>query len=275
MENFWKHTYFNTYYYSNIIDNVLTGQAELLGFVSDFLSENYSFVLPFSKQSTFHGFIQYIVSRFLDEEMNDHDQHAFRRYQLTGKLPALYAELLLKVYGIGYPFEAERADGGALSYSDIEEYQESILITGHQEELCEKIADEVFYILFNNRDLLIRISRLAAGYVLEMDKHSLDLLDAGEYWPLFSAPGRLRRVNIPQWCRQAVYFREKGRCCLCGSDLTTILRSAVRAHYDHMVPLYHGGLNDVSNIQLLCSVCNLKKGRKDIETSAFYFKWYQ
>ena len=274
MKDFWEHTYFNTYYYSNIIDNVLSGDIEFLGFISDYFSDNHSFIRPFRKQSAFHQFIGYIIFRFLDQDMHEYDQRAFKRYEMLGQLPPLYAEQLLSVYGIGSPFEYETTDGRRLSYQDIEEYHESLMMIGELEELCIRIADEVFYILFNNRDLLIRFNRLVAGYVAEMDKDTFDEYDVNEYWPLFSRFGRLLRASIPEWCKETIYFREKGRCCLCGIDLTALLRTGNKAHYDHMVPLYYGGINDVSNIQLLCSICNLKKGRKDIETSVFYFKWY-
>ena len=44
-------------------------------------------------------------------------------------------------------------------------------------------------------------------------------------------------------------------------------------HYDHMVPLEQGGMNDVTNIQLLCSSCNLSKGTFSA-TSNIYQNWY-
>lgn len=275
MEEFWEHTYYNTYYYSNIIDNILTGDIELIGFISDYFNENYSFLIPFEKYSAFHKFIEYIIYRFVYEDMNEHDEKAFKFYERDGIEFRLYVEKLLSVYGIGSSFDWESKEGSKLKYEDIEAYHNSIIESGELEMLCKQIAHEVFYILFNNRDLLIRFNQIVAGYVVDMDKDMFDEYDVNEYWPLFRQRGKLRRVNIPEWCKEAVFFREKGRCCLCGTDITALLRTGNQKHYDHMVPLFYGGINDVSNIQLLCSACNLKKGRKDIETSAFYFKWYE
>ena len=46
-----------------------------------------------------------------------------------------------------------------------------------------------------------------------------------------------------------------------------------KVHYDHIVPLDQGGINDVSNIQLLCEKCNLTKGTKSI-TNNIYQNWF-
>ena len=45
-------------------------------------------------------------------------------------------------------------------------------------------------------------------------------------------------------------------------------------NYDHIVPLAKGGLNDVTNLQLLCSTCNLSKAGTEILTSDQYEAWY-
>lgn len=275
MKEFWEHRYFNTYYYSNIIDNILTGDIEMIGFISDFFNDNYGFVMPFEKYSAFHKFIEYIIYRFLNDDMIKYDEQAFKLYEQNGKLPKLYAEELLAEYEIGCPFDSETDGDTKLKYEDIEAYHDSITMTGELEELCEQIAHEVFYILFNNRDLLVRFNQIVAGYVADMDKDTFIDYDVEKYWPLFRQRGKLLRVNIPEWCKEAIFFREKGRCCRCGTDLTALLRTGNKEHYDHIVPLYYGGINDVTNIQLLCSTCNLKKGRKDIKTSAYYFKWYK
>jgi len=45
-------------------------------------------------------------------------------------------------------------------------------------------------------------------------------------------------------------------------DLSGLLDVAEdkEVQYDHIVPLENGGLNDISNLQLLCADCNLRKG---------------
>ncbi|WP_371824720.1 HNH endonuclease [Paracoccus sp. MA] len=40
--------------------------------------------------------------------------------------------------------------------------------------------------------------------------------------------------------------------------------------YDHIVPLARFGANDITNIQLLCEPCNLKKSAKDVSVSPLY-----
>jgi hypothetical protein len=274
MEEYLEHNYFNTYYYSNIIDNILTGDIELVGFISDFFTDNHGFLKPFEKYSAFHQFIKYIIFRFMEEEMNEYDQKAFEIFKNHGRLPKLYIDELFERYNVSYEFDDFREDDKPLTYDDIESYHEELDLTGYKEELYEKISHEVFYILFNNRDLLIRFNQIVAGYVTEFDEESFDEYDKDEYWSLFKSKGRLARVGIPVWCQDAVYHREKGKCCKCGTDLSAVLRTLNKKHFDHMVPLNLGGINDVSNIQLLCSTCNLEKGGTNIETSIYYLKWY-
>lgn len=45
--------------------------------------------------------------------------------------------------------------------------------------------------------------------------------------------------------------------CDCGASLKDGF------HRDHRVPLVAGGSNDITNIDLLCGPCNLRKGAKD------------
>lgn len=56
---------------------------------------------------------------------------------------------------------------------------------------------------------------------------------------------------------RALYARQRGCCAWCAASL------AGGFHRDHRVPLALGGANDISNIDLLCSACNLRKGAKD------------
>jgi 5-methylcytosine-specific restriction endonuclease McrA len=70
--------------------------------------------------------------------------------------------------------------------------------------------------------------------------------------------------------KRAVYHREQGRCATCKSDLSGLLRTVSDDQYDHIIPLACGGLNDVTNIQLLCENCNSAKSDNIIAPSGVY-----
>jgi HNH endonuclease len=72
---------------------------------------------------------------------------------------------------------------------------------------------------------------------------------------LAAPPGERNSRYIPQSVKIAVTQRDGGRCRQCGS--------AENLHYDHVIPHSRGGANTVSNIQLLCGGCNLRKGADD------------
>ena len=71
-----------------------------------------------------------------------------------------------------------------------------------------------------------------------------------------SAAGSFTPMEI-----SALYQEQGGRCAhpWCRVDLET------KFHRDHKVPLARGGSNFIENIQLLCALCNTKKGTKTAE----------
>lgn len=128
------------------------------------------------------------------------------------------------------------------------------------------VASQVFHVLFANRGTLLKFNELCAGYVL-----SASLSFAPER---FSKGDTLKRVNPPSWAKSAVFHRDKGRCTHCGCDLTKTINALPSAQYDHIVPLSRGGMNDVTNLQLLCSECNAMKGASPLPTRIVYDEWY-
>jgi hypothetical protein len=134
-------------------------------------------------------------------------------------------------------------------------------VSEHEDEtfsrLWEKMADEVFHLLFCNRSILLTFNAVLAEFRRER------------------GDGPSPRCRIPQWVKRAVYFRENGKCALCRRDLSGLVTIDPRQHYDHIVPLKRLGANDPCNIQLLCQGCNLVKGAYQARTSSVYEAWWQ
>ncbi|MEO1183870.1 MAG: HNH endonuclease [Cyanobacteria bacterium J06636_27] len=62
------------------------------------------------------------------------------------------------------------------------------------------------------------------------------------------------RISIPSAVRRYVLERNKYQCQSCGK-----LQVEASLTIDHIIPLSHGGSNDISNLQTLCFSCNRKK----------------
>ena len=262
-----QHNYFNTYYYSNIISNILNADFEVLGFIDSFFNDEeaiHHLARPFEKESALHAFIFHIIHNFFEEDMCNYDEKNFHS--------SLYADIVLKQFGItNYSLEEVIGERKPLQYSDVEEYHDELRLIGILEELYQKITNEIFYLLFNNRDVLLRYNSMVAQ---QMDFESNKTIEDDYVRRYFNKKGYLRTVRVPEWCKRSVFFRDRGKCCLCLKDLSGLLSPATDRHYDHIVPLVQGGLNDVSNLQLLCSICNLKKNKIHIITSDYYESWY-
>jgi len=60
------------------------------------------------------------------------------------------------------------------------------------------------------------------------------------------------RVSIPKQVRMFVWQRDRAQCVDCNSNHNL--------EFDHIIPLSKGGSNTERNLQLLCALCNRRKG---------------
>lgn len=152
-----------------------------------------------------------------------------------------------------------------------EYFTNDLMWSAQYAQLMDRMADEVFHVLFADRGVLAAVNAFVSSYI-----ESSYLRDVyPEFSHLFTASGRLRRKDIPQWVKRAVFHRERGYCAECGHNLSWILDSLARQHFDHVIPLAQGGLNDITNIQLLCERCNLAKASDLQETRLRYRRWLE
>ncbi len=282
--------FYETYYFANAITNVLRNQSDYLRALDDFYGDNKYLVLirPFSKFSALHCFISFVIDAIICDEVNYiqldiRQDEASRRANNIGGFGELNQSILpineaFQYYGINHiSFQDWLKEHGKdfleARDADVSDYYNDLRLEGEFDTLLEKAVQEVFFVIFQNRQLLLLFNEMIACQVTAGQYFVENLID-DEYQGYFASPGVLKRVNIPKWAKRAVYYRDRGLCTVCHCDLSGELNISSREHYDHIVPLAKGGLNDVSNIQLLCQDCNLKKQGNKKTTSDYYENWY-
>ncbi|MGC3818621.1 HNH endonuclease [Acinetobacter sp. G11] len=88
-------------------------------------------------------------------------------------------------------------------------------------------------------------------YVFDLEARWIDSDFEKKYGP---EPKNTVRQPLPRVIRETIFNRDGCICKHCGStsDLTV----------DHIIPVIHGGSDELDNLQTLCRSCNSKKGTK-------------
>ena len=76
-----------------------------------------------------------------------------------------------------------------------------------------------------------------------------------------------RREPIPRRTKGQLFRTQKGRCAYCGRS-----HRIDYLEIDHKLPVSRGGGDEVENLQLLCTSCNMRKG---IQTDQEFRRRYQ
>lgn len=276
--------FYETYYFCNVIHNILRDQFSYIRRLNDFYCDDQIFSLanPFQKYSTFHCFIEFVVEDIYSEEAFEIDldelackkknNDTVHQHYNFDKLPI---EKAFDFHEIKYQsFASHLADEGKLlsnfDLDDLDDFIEETRLSQSYEDLVRQTVKEVFHVLFQNRQLMLTFNDMLAR-ALEMNLDE-PVAENAVIW--FSRPGIIKRHTIPKWAQRAVFFRDRGRCVLCDKDLSGTINLDNHTNYDHIVPLAKHGFNDVSNLQLLCRECNQKKKDGNAITSNQYQSWY-
>lgn len=254
--------FFETYYFVNIIFNVLTHES--LDYMPRIHSwyENQEaelFLPPFSRWSVLHDFIAYVIE---DVMVEDFDESHIEKW----------LNLAFNHHGISFESYKDWLvnEGKSKDSDNFYEYLTELKLTESYEKLLHSMVDEIFYILFGNRTLLMALHTITSAAVQSLTWSEIP----EELVSFLKHEGVLKRVNIPEWAKRAVFFRDRGMCAQCQRDLSGIVNLESVENFDHIIPLALGGLNDVTNLQLLCRECNAKKGGAMLPASNFYQRWY-
>jgi hypothetical protein len=233
------------------------------------------FLPNWQKESVLHKFAHWVADEMFVEDtsgpyLQDYDEN-------NNPVRYLPVDIALNAYGIclDEPFKIPPPHGQVVQVSHnvtrweeshevadacYEYFMEDLRLSQPYAELLEQIADEVFHTMFHNRVALAGLNAYLSWHVDDLDPEGLD--DHPEIAKQFRTVGKLKRTAPPRWARRAVFFRDHGRCAWCGTDLSGLIDALPSSQFDHIIPLAAGGLNDVTNLQLLCQPCNGQKSAK-------------
>lgn len=259
--------YFDVYYLCQVANNLLKGNFERI--VNDFFepfSESHERENSFKKYSLLHDFCEWVTLAEIwreDSAIFDVVRGKSTKQCLHHKGGALWVDFALNYHcKNSYDFlswlaKAIKTETEDMQDSEIEElrldYLRFVQDTEDFDNCLTQIVDEMFFVLFQNREFLHSFNSFLARY------NNI----------------KKKRIPFPQWVKRAVFFRDRGKCVFCGKDLSGLqsIPENNSIHFDHIVSLSANGINDISNLQLACQNCNLEKGR-NCHTSFLYQQWY-
>ncbi|QFU94090.1 HNH endonuclease [Amycolatopsis sp. YIM 10] len=281
-----------TYYFVYQLDSFMSRESILSRAFGDEFSEGlHLYVAPFKRWTTLHLFTEFFIEQVLDE---DFDRASNTRYvrrdscsnQYCPASPAwLLSVDLMKSHG----FDVSEATHELGQWAEAGAYccpPPGDLGTGPDFDICvpeieggdyadfvRQLTEEVFFVFFANRSFLYKFNSHLASWVLHSDGQQV-LPDEDLFKKTNKSGSTLKRARIPEWAKRAVFFRDRGRCCKCERDLGGAYSPINRVEFDHIVPLAIGGLNDVTNLQMLCKTCNNDKRARRIEPGRVYERWF-
>jgi len=215
----------------------------------DVASQSESMARPYFKNLSHEGFLWFL------EDLGE----AARLSELFGDTKIL-TEMAEQISEINDLYEANEA-----------EYWTQVTRTGRR-KLVSRFSEIC-------RDLQDPLSRMKKNYAYEIADRILHdrelcnfiaqtIMDIG--FDGETTEGlRARWVGRERWparIKSILNARDRGECAACHTNLVQELRG--EAHIDHMFPIARGGCNDLVNLQLLCSTCNLRKLDREAEATS-------
>lgn len=265
--------YFDTYYFCSIAQYLMEEAdldfASTLAEFTDQMTEREDF----PKESYLHNFVEFMVERILFEQnkyMASDIGDAINESGYNSVILEEHKVFQRKCFGDDYRYTtfelailhyhgtiekmkewiAENVEENRFDYLEAAAEYTNYLEDNYY-DVIDNIKREVLYLLFQNRNFLMHFN--------------IFMSDALE--------GKSIRKNLPQWVKRAVFYRDNGKCVICQKDLSGLVdvEEDYEKQFDHIVPLEEGGLNDISNIQLMCRDCNRNKGTETYTSNVYRF----
>jgi len=210
---------------------------------------------------TYHSEFSYLLDKHFPREVIDALIEVFENYEYNN-------DELVKLNNRYHKYcEENEYDGAGDMDKEIDNLADDY-IDLFENELMSLVVDDIFNVLFQNKTFLRNFNMDIAKLI-----HELKIEEYPEY---LKKEGVVNRCTyLPQWMKRGVFYRDKGRCQICGKDLTGLLKPNNDKNFDHIIPLERGGSNDPTNFQLTCESCNSKKGDRNCDTKDIVIPFWE
>lgn len=233
-----KYKFDSIYRFLDIVSNAVENDVEFWNYNEDAFIES---VIKFQKNTLLHIYSCTTLLNYYSEYFKDNEDIIEELDEISDW------QSLFEKHDVHYIKHEVSEDSETNVYGWFGENYENFC------DLFNVISNEIVHILFSNKGLLVKFNQLVA------DKLSNESIIPTEN---LTEKGTIKRCNIPQWVKKAVFHRDKGKCVFCNKDLTGIITTMNATNFDHIIPLDSMGANDPCNIQLSCESCNKSKGAK-------------
>lgn len=272
--------FYATYYYAEIVqkvineyepDNYLSEVSNLFSVFNDLFKEmNHQKLIKPTKKTLLHDFIELLVAADLNNYLYTHLIDDLRQniYSNQNRIAMYCSEYQIDYLDLSTQVDENNEFNNKKSWLEWSDYCYETIPNEIFNILIPKISIEVFETLFQNRVFLKKFNILLSQKIKEIpfSEENTDIL---------KSVGVLQRCSYcPTWLKDALFFREKGKCAICSCDLSRLLNTDTKPNIDHIVPLALGGTNDPSNFQWICFTCNNQKlGLTIITTNKYNTFW--
>lgn len=272
--------FYATYYYAEIVQKVVNeynpsnylSEVNCFFNVIDSLFEemDYEKLIKPKRKTLLHDFIELIISTDLNDYLFTHiiDDLRANLYNKDNRIALYCSEYQIDYLDLSSQVNKDNEFQNNEAWEKWSDYCYQTIPNEIFDILIPKISIEVFETLFQNRIFLKKFNILLSQKIKEIPfcEENLDIL---------KSEGVLHRCTYwPTWLKDALFFREKGKCAICSCDLSRLLNTDTKPNIDHIVPLALGGTNDPSNFQWICFQCNNQKlGHTIITTNRYNTFW--
>ena len=172
------------------------------------------------------------------------------------RLTSLYNEYLKEYENLRQLITPEEAVSLNINVDDYMKYQNIILEENKINK--EYVFKVVIYINYKSAKGAVK-EKIYKSYDLDMFLIYLNEFSTlAKTGKLNEISSRIERAKMSESLRYDVLKRDNYKCCICGYSA----KDGEKLQVDHIIPISKGGKTELSNLQTLCSRCNIGKSNK-------------